>query len=96
MTCDSIGELIGPYVDNDLSSETRRRVEIHLLGCAPCAWEAQSLSIVHRALREDVGVVVASDAFRTRTMGRLRSDNPHLAGFDTDLDHAAQFTLPLL
>ena len=93
MTCESVAELIGPYLDNDLPTETRRRVEVHLLRCAACAWEAQSLRIAGEQLREDAEEVVASDAFRARVLSRLRADNPHIAPAEPVPDDALQYQL---
>ena len=77
--CDAIGELVGSYIDDLLPAEVRRRVEAHLLSCRECAWETLSLQITRERLREHAGEeIVASDAFRTRTLSRLRAENQHL------------------
>ena len=36
--CETIRELLGPYTDDDLPTEARRRVEAHLMRCRDCAW----------------------------------------------------------
>ncbi len=42
MTCDEIMELCNPYIDGELSEETRARVERHLITCEKCAYEVRS------------------------------------------------------
>jgi anti-sigma factor RsiW len=96
MTCEQAADLIGPYVDDDLPSATRRRVEAHLLGCAACAWDAETLRITRARLREEAsGEVVASDAFRARALARLHADNPHVADKETVAADPAQYQLPI-
>jgi anti-sigma factor RsiW len=96
MTCDEAADLIGNYVDDDLPQITRRRVEDHLLGCRDCAWEAQTQRITRDRLRDGIGEIVASDAFRSRVLARLRSDNPHLAPHDeVDIATDSQYRLPI-
>ena len=95
MTCHEMRDLMGPYVDDDLPIETRRRVEAHLLVCRDCAWESQTLHIARQHLRENLGEVVASDAFRARTLGRLLSDNPHVSEPEAPAVDPAQYRLPI-
>ena len=95
MTCEEIADLIGPYVDDDLPSATRRRVEAHLLGCRDCAAEAETLRITRSRLRAEAGEVVASDAFRARTLARLAADNPHLGASEAAVTDPMQYQLPI-
>lgn len=95
MTCEEAREQIGPYVDDDLTTEARRRVEMHLLTCRDCAWEAQSLTITRSRLREGIGEVVASDAFRARALASLYADNPHIASPEPETADAGQYRLPM-
>ena len=96
MTCAQATELIGPYVDDDLPAEARRRIESHLMTCAACAWEAQTQRITREALRESGEEVVASDAFRARALSRLRRDNPHLTHApETEIADVTQYRLPI-
>lgn len=93
-------ELIGPYLDDALPTEARRRVEAFLLRDKEAAWEAQSLRITRDRLRGEAGEVVASDAFRARVLHNLRADNPHLlpaAHSETAsaADDPAQYALPI-
>ena len=96
MTCEQAVDLIGPYVDDDLPSATRRRVEAHLLRCRDCASDAETQRITRARLREDAGgEVVASDAFRARALRRLLADNPHVADKETAATDPAQYQLPI-
>ena len=79
MTCEAAADLIGLYTDDTLPEKTRRDLEAHLLSCRECAWEAMTLRITRDRLRGDMPDVVASDAFRARTLQRLFLDNPHAA-----------------
>jgi hypothetical protein len=96
-SCAEIVALLGPYEDDDLPTEVRRRVEGHLLACRDCAWEAQTLRLTRERLREGIGEVVASDAFRARALARLHADNPHLAPAPAEPGAAEpeQYRLPL-
>ena len=97
MTCEEAADLIGPYVEDDLPSATRRRVEAHLMGCRDCASDAETQRITRARLREDAGgEVVASDAFRARTLARLIADNGHLAPDPAgSTKPAQQYQLPI-
>jgi len=95
-TCEEVFDLIGPYVDDDLPDATRRRLQRHLLACAACAHEAETLRIVRERLRDGAGEVVASDAFRARTLARLAADNGHLAPDPAgSTEPAQQYQLPI-
>ena len=96
LTCETCRELIGAYMDDDLPSETRRRVEQHLMRCERCAYEAQSLRITVERLRGDAGEVIASDAFRARVLRHLYADNPHVVSDAEPVDAVPeQFRLPM-
>ncbi|MBC8140681.1 MAG: hypothetical protein H7Y38_04495, partial [Armatimonadetes bacterium] len=73
-----------------------RAVDAHLLRCTECAYEAQSLRIAGERLRGDAGEVIASDAFRARTLRALYTDNAHVAS-DAEPVSATpeQFRLPI-
>ncbi len=95
MTCDEAADLIGPYNDDDLPATTRDRVEAHLLACRDCAWDAQTLRLGRGGLRGDAPEVVASDAFRARTLARILADNPHLTSAEITAADPAQYQLPI-
>lgn len=95
MNCGSLGDLIGPFVDDDLPEETRRVVEKHLMICRECAWETQTLRLSAERLRADAGSVIASDSFRNRTLTRLRSENTHLRENADAHPSTLQYILPL-
>lgn len=79
LTCEQATELIGAYLDDDLPTETRRRLDAHCLRCQACAYEAHSLRITKERLRGDAGEIIASDSFRARTLRALYADNAHVA-----------------
>jgi anti-sigma factor RsiW len=94
LTCGQTTDLLGPYVDNELPTESRRRVEAHLLACTTCAWDAHSMRIAKERLKGESEEVVASDAFRARVFGRLLADNPHVTGSEPETVSPEQFRLP--
>ncbi|MBC8101275.1 MAG: hypothetical protein H7Z41_01630 [Cytophagales bacterium] len=88
-------DLLGPFVDGDLPDETRRRLESLLFADRDLAWEAQTLALTRARLREGMGEVVASDAFRARALARLHRDNPHLAAASAAAEEPTQYQLPI-
>jgi anti-sigma factor RsiW len=94
MTCSEAVEWVGPYVDDDLPEEVRRRMERHLMICRACAYEAESQRITKSRLRDGIGDVDASDAFRARVLSRLRADNPHIVTTETETN-INQYQLPI-
>jgi anti-sigma factor RsiW len=95
MTREEAYDLIGPYVDGDLSEEVRHRLETILFSDRDIAWEVQTLMVTRARLRDGVGEVVASDSFRSRVLARLQSDNPHLTIADVYTEQSAQYQLPI-
>ncbi len=96
LNCEQINELIDAYLDDDLPTETRRRVDAHLLRCPSCAYETQSLRITKERLRGDAGEVIASDSFRSRTLRAIYADNPHVApDAEPVTTSPEQFRLPM-
>ena len=96
MTCSDAADLIGPYVDDDLPETTRRNLQRHLLNCLACAHDAETLRITREHLRGQAGEVVASDAFRARTLARLHKDNEHLSADPAPVEtEPAQYRLPI-
>jgi len=96
MTCQEAADLIGPYVDDDLPESTRGRLQRHLLNCPACAHDAETLRITRERLRGQAGEVVASDAFRARTLARLHADNEHLSAEPAPAEtEPAQYRLPI-
>ena len=96
MNDDTIRDLIGPYVDDDLPAEARRRVETALLASPEMAWEVLTLKLTKERLREGAGESVASDAFRARVLRKLYADNPHISrDVETEAETKGQFRLPM-
>lgn len=96
MTCEQAAELLGPYLDDELPLEARRRVEGHLLTCQTCAWEMVSQRITRERLRDGIGETLAPDAFRARVLARIKADNGHLhTAHENNSDAPAQYPLPI-
>ncbi|MES2464312.1 MAG: hypothetical protein V4671_27440 [Armatimonadota bacterium] len=96
MTHDEAYELIGPYVDGDLSEELRHRLESRLFSDRELAWEVQTLIVTRARLREGLGEVVASDSFRARVLARLYADNQHVSEGEVALVEQTQYRLPMV
>lgn len=91
-----MNELADAYLDDDLPTESRRRVDGHLLRCLACAYEVQSLRITKERLRGDAGEVIASDSFRARTLRAIYAANPHVApDAEPTVASPEQFRLPM-
>ena len=93
MICEDAVNFIAPYIEDELPEEARRRIETHLFSCRDCAWEAETLRITRRRVREESGEIIASDAFRARVLHRLRDDNPHLNAAEES--ERLQYQLPI-
>lgn len=52
------GELLSGYLDDELTSEDRRLVELHLDGCAECRTELEGVAEIRRRLRDLVPLEV--------------------------------------
>lgn len=95
MNCTEASELIGSYVDDDLPEETVWRLGRHLFTCRACTYEVETQRMIKNRLRDGIGEEVASDAFRSRVLSRLRADNPHLAASEAEPVDATQYRLPI-
>lgn len=94
MRCDAARELLDLYLDEELSEETARQVERHLLRCRECAFEATGLEQTRRLLREATSHEEISPGFRERTLARLLTAfQDHLRPTPAS-DAARQWTLP--
>jgi anti-sigma factor RsiW len=51
MKCSEIKDLLGNYLDDELTQEMRNRVNRHLVRCRDCAWEVKSIEEAVAALR---------------------------------------------
>lgn len=96
MTREEAYDLLGPYVDDELPEEARRRLETMLFQDKDLAWEAQTLAITRARMREGIGEVTASDAFRARVLNALHRDNAHLGSSETESVDETQFRLPIV
>jgi len=55
MTCDQIGDILGPFIDDELDPRSRAEVEEHLVACADCRR-------AYQALRQTVAIMVSVPA----------------------------------
>ncbi len=94
MNDDAVADLVGPYVDDDLPAELKRRVEEALLASPQLAWEIATQRLVREKLKSDAGEVMASDAFRTRLLKKLYIDNPHCRQPE-EVEAEGQIALPI-
>jgi hypothetical protein len=60
MNCGITGEEWTDYLDRALPAMERRRIESHLLGCADCRAEAESLRLIDQRLRIECGAFAQS------------------------------------
>lgn len=94
MNDDAVADLVGPYVDDDLPAELKRRVEEALLTSPQLAWEIATQRLIKEKLKSDAGEVMASDAFRTRLLKKLYTDNPHCRQPE-EVEAEGQIALPI-
>ncbi len=89
MTCAEIRDLLGNYLDEELSDRMMQRVEKHLLRCPACAYEARSLEQARQLLRQGVAQPMVSEALGERILRQVAERFPHLqsapAGEDPSL-----------
>jgi len=57
-TCQTIRELLGPYLDDEATPSQRAQVESHLLNCDDCADQLDELRSLAATLRDSVPVTV--------------------------------------
>ncbi|HEV2474801.1 MAG TPA: zf-HC2 domain-containing protein [Chthonomonadales bacterium] len=75
--CEALKHLLDLHLDGELSEEAAIVVERHLLGCAACAHEVQTLEQCRAMLQQAVEPETAAPAFRERTAARLRNAFAH-------------------
>jgi len=94
MRCDELRDLLDLYLDNELSEESRRKMDRHLLRCPACSYEVRTLEQTHSMLRETFEPAEATSSFRERTLARLldalapnlRPQKPQQSGRQWSLD----------
>lgn len=93
MKCAEVRELLGNYMDQELTESMTQRIERHLLRCAACAYEARSIEQARRMLQQSVEKPMVSEQLGERILRHIAEQFPHL-----QTTHQAEeaFSLPLL
>jgi hypothetical protein len=82
MDCKHIKELLLSYVDDEVSEEDRKLVEVHLSGCSACAEEMEALAVTGSKLRQAYTTVTARvspsegvwESIRSEVVKKQRAD----------------------
>jgi len=93
MKCTEVRELLGNYMDQELTESMMRRIEKHLLRCPACAYEARSLEQARQLLRQGVETPMVSEQLGERVLRHIAEHFPHL---QTAHQPEELFSLPLL
>jgi len=72
MRCRLARKQLSAYIDDELASRMRARIENHLAGCPECRRHMHDLSRLIQSVRS-VATVEPSDEFRSATMRRIRA-----------------------
>ncbi len=93
MKCTEVRELLGNYMDQELSESMMERIERHLLRCPACAYEARSLEQARQLLRQGVETPMVSEQVGERVLRHIAAHFPHLQQVHQPEE---PFSLPLL
>ena len=74
MTCREIQSLAGSYLDGELPEETSTVLQRHMLGCAACRAEVDSLRMAMEVWQSAQVPAAASEEFATAALDRLRRE----------------------
>ncbi len=93
MKCAEVRELLGNYMDQELTESMMQRIERHLLRCPACAYEARSIEQARRMLQQSVEKPMVSEQLGERILRHIAEQFPHLQA-----THQVEepFSLPLL
>lgn len=78
MKCAEVRELLGNYMDQELTESMMQRIERHLLRCPACAYEARSIEQAREMLRRGVESPMVSEGTGERILRLLAERFPHL------------------
>lgn len=93
MTCAEVRDLLGNYIDGELTDAMVQRIEKHLIRCAACAYEARSIEQARDLLRQGVDAPMMSEALGERILRHVAPHFPHLQRSDQS---DQTLSLPLL
>src|SRR5258708_38612707 len=71
MNCNEAANLVAAYADGEIDGQRSRVLKHHLLGCADCAAQYQSVLALRAQLRTEVPHFAASPALRARVDAML-------------------------
>ncbi len=78
MKCADVRDLLGNYMDGELTERMMQRIEKHLLRCPECAYEARSIEQARDLLRRGVDSPMVSERLGERILRQLAERFPHL------------------
>lgn len=78
MKCAEVRELLGNYMDQELTENMMQRIEKHLLRCPACAYEARSIEQAREMLRRGVETPMVSEVLGERILRYIAERFPHL------------------
>ncbi|MCS6829680.1 MAG: zf-HC2 domain-containing protein [Armatimonadota bacterium] len=78
MKCAEVRELLGNYMDQELTEGMMQRIEKHLLRCAACAYEARSIEQAREMLRRGVETPMVSEPLGERILRHIAEHFPHV------------------
>lgn len=93
MKCADVRELLGNYMDQELTEIMMQKVEKHLLRCPACAYEARSIEQARDLLRQGIESPMVSEQLGERILHHLMERFPHL---QASYPEEEPLSLPLL
>lgn len=93
MKCAEVRELLGNYMDQELTESMMQRIERHLLRCPSCAYEVRSIEQARAMLRRGVDAPMVSEPLGERILRQIAERFPHL---QATRQREEPFSLPLL
>lgn len=78
MRCTEVRELLGNYLDAELTESMMQRIERHLLRCPSCAYEAHSIAQARDLLRQWVDTPMVNEALGERVLRKILQRFPHV------------------
>lgn len=86
MKCESVKELLSPYIDGMTGAKETESIKQHLDGCASCQSDHAALTRLRQALK-DMPVPVVPDLFMADFSSRLSQEQNRLVDFQKDRAH---------
>jgi anti-sigma factor RsiW len=81
MECETVRELLGNYIDENLTANLRSSIDNHLRGCQTCAADMETLTAAVAAIHDVSPIEESSPWFAERLLHRLaQSTDTPLSG----------------